>query len=227
MNQTKIKLAFSGGGFRATFYCLGAYRRLIELGLQSNVSHISSVSGGSIAAGAIMVALKQGGFSGIEDFDNRVTKKLIKVGQIDLRKKLFKKFLDIKTIHRLPRSKFSYHAPKLLDDYLFSDIYLKDLPIYPEWSCNTTCLNTKKRFRFKVNEMYGYKIGTSTDINDIKVSFAVASSAAFPIMFAPLKFDVRNRHFFNKYGPESGAISKQNHLYLTDGGVYDNFTSVA
>ena len=32
--DNKINLGFSGGGFRATFYCLGAYRRLVELGLE-------------------------------------------------------------------------------------------------------------------------------------------------------------------------------------------------
>jgi len=58
-DNLKFRLAFSGGGFRATFYALGAFRRLVELGLWKNVSHIDSVSGGSITAGAIMEALKK------------------------------------------------------------------------------------------------------------------------------------------------------------------------
>ena len=45
--DNKINLGFSGGGFRATFYCLGAYRRLVELGLEKHVNEITSVSGGS------------------------------------------------------------------------------------------------------------------------------------------------------------------------------------
>ena len=53
-NNKNIRLSFSGGGFRATFYCLGAYRRLVELGLANIVTHINSVSGGSIVAGQIM-----------------------------------------------------------------------------------------------------------------------------------------------------------------------------
>ena len=48
--DNKINLGFSGGGFRATFYCLGAYRRLVELGLEKHVNEITSVSGGSITA---------------------------------------------------------------------------------------------------------------------------------------------------------------------------------
>ena len=40
--DNKINLGFSGGGFRATFYCLGAYRRLVELGLEKHVNEITS-----------------------------------------------------------------------------------------------------------------------------------------------------------------------------------------
>lgn len=57
--DNKINLGFSGGGFRATFYCLGAYRRLVELGLEKHVNEITSVSGGSIAAGAVISALQK------------------------------------------------------------------------------------------------------------------------------------------------------------------------
>lgn len=65
--DNKINLGFSGGGFRATFYCLGAYRRLVELGLEKHVSEITSVSGGSIAAGAVISALAEGDFSSLLD----------------------------------------------------------------------------------------------------------------------------------------------------------------
>ena len=79
--DNKINLGFSGGGFRATFYCLGAYRRLVELGLEKHVNEITSVSGGSIAAGAVISALAEGDFSSLLDFDRRVTTKLINLGQ--------------------------------------------------------------------------------------------------------------------------------------------------
>lgn len=44
----RIALALSGGGFRATLFHLGAIRHLRDQGLLSRVTHISSVSGGSI-----------------------------------------------------------------------------------------------------------------------------------------------------------------------------------
>lgn len=86
--DNKINLGFSGGGFRATFYCLGAYRRLVELGLEKHVSEITSVSGGSIAAGAVISALAEGDFSSLLDFDRRVTTKLINLGQCNFRRRI-------------------------------------------------------------------------------------------------------------------------------------------
>ena len=68
----KFRLCFSGGGFRATFFCIGAYRRLVELGLHERITCISSVSGGSIAAGQILKALSDSHFSSVQDFDERV-----------------------------------------------------------------------------------------------------------------------------------------------------------
>src|SRR5215472_17907580 len=44
----KIGLALSGGGFRATLYHLGLLRFLRDAGILSQVTHITSVSGGSI-----------------------------------------------------------------------------------------------------------------------------------------------------------------------------------
>jgi len=45
-----IGLALSGGGFRATAFHLGVLKRLRELGLLDRITHLSGVSGGSIAA---------------------------------------------------------------------------------------------------------------------------------------------------------------------------------
>ena len=47
-NGKKIGLCLSGGGYRATIYHLGAFRKLRELGLLDKIDVISSISGGSI-----------------------------------------------------------------------------------------------------------------------------------------------------------------------------------
>jgi NTE family protein len=49
--EARIGLAASGGGFRAMLFHAGAFMWLNELGLLPRTKRISSVSGGSIAAG--------------------------------------------------------------------------------------------------------------------------------------------------------------------------------
>ena len=50
-----IGLCLSGGGFRAMLFHVGAFIRLNELGLLAKLDRVASVSGGSIAAGALGV----------------------------------------------------------------------------------------------------------------------------------------------------------------------------
>src|SRR5258708_29307095 len=50
-----IGLCLSGGGFRAMLFHLGAFIRLNEVGLWPRINRVASVSGGSIAAGALAV----------------------------------------------------------------------------------------------------------------------------------------------------------------------------
>ena len=51
---TKLGLALSGGGFRATAFHLGVLKRLRELGILGKVSVVSTVSGGSIAGASLV-----------------------------------------------------------------------------------------------------------------------------------------------------------------------------
>ena len=53
--MNKIGLALSGGGFRASLYHLGLVRFLRDAGILSQVSHITSVSGGSILAAHLVL----------------------------------------------------------------------------------------------------------------------------------------------------------------------------
>ncbi len=227
MDHNKFKVSFSGGGFRASFYCLGGYRRLVELGIHKHVSDISSVSGGSITAGLIMAALSEGDFENIDDFDRRVTLLLRKAGQINLRKKIIKEALRLTRNNfklELIRTRFSRLFPEILDAELYRGKLISELKSYPEWSCNATCLNTMKRFRFKQRDIYGNNVGYSSEVNNLSLAFAVAASAAFPIMFAPIRFDVSNKTFIEKY-PSANTLRNPKVLFLTDGGVYDNLGS--
>src|SRR3984893_16442448 len=57
--EAGIALALSGGGFRAMLFHAGALVRLNELGILSWGARISSVSGGSIAAGDLSYVWKK------------------------------------------------------------------------------------------------------------------------------------------------------------------------
>ena len=50
-----LGLCLSGGGYRAMLFHAGALRRLNEAGLLEKLDMVSSVSGGSIAAGLLAV----------------------------------------------------------------------------------------------------------------------------------------------------------------------------
>src|SRR5947209_17055358 len=55
-SEDGVAVSLSGGGYRAMVFHVGALWRLNEVGLLSRLKRISSVSGGSITAGALAVA---------------------------------------------------------------------------------------------------------------------------------------------------------------------------
>jgi NTE family protein len=72
-----IALCLSGGGYRAMLFHLGSLWRLNEAGLLPKLDRISSVSGGSIAAGVLGLAWPELGFNeqGIAaGFEEKVTR---------------------------------------------------------------------------------------------------------------------------------------------------------
>src|SRR5437773_1603118 len=56
--RSGIALCLSGGGFRAALFHLGAVRRMNELAVLSQITAISSVSGGSILAAHLATHLR-------------------------------------------------------------------------------------------------------------------------------------------------------------------------
>ena len=91
------------------------------------------------------------------------------------------------------------------------------------WYCNTTCLDTMQMFYFSPNHMYGTLIGETTNIDDISVSYTVATSAAFPLLFAPLSLSTADRVFSDPENRMQGSpLLKFDTLWFSDGGVFDN-----
>ena len=87
----RIGLALSGGGFRATLYHLGLVRFLRDAGLLANVTHIPSVSGGSILSAHL--ALHWDRYTGsANDFDAAAAEVLALV-KLDVRNRIVRRFL--------------------------------------------------------------------------------------------------------------------------------------
>src|SRR5436305_13757386 len=86
----KIGLALSGGGFRATLYHLGLLRFLRDADLLRQVTHITSVSGGSIMAAHLVLNWEN--YTGsAKEFDHAAAQ-LIAFTRSDVRNRILRRF---------------------------------------------------------------------------------------------------------------------------------------
>src|SRR5689334_5564195 len=86
----KLGLALSGGGFRATLYHLGLIRFLRDAGILPMVTHITSVSGGSIMAAHLVLHWKR--YTGTEAEFDEVAAELVSFIQLDVRNRILRRF---------------------------------------------------------------------------------------------------------------------------------------
>ena len=86
----RIGLALSGGGFRATLYHLGMIRYLRDADLLTSVTHITSVSGGSVLAAHL--ALNWDRYCGdAHDFES-AAQELFDFVQLDVRNRILRRY---------------------------------------------------------------------------------------------------------------------------------------
>src|SRR6516162_9784452 len=221
----KLGLALSGGGFRASLYHLGLVRFLRDAGLLSQVSHITSVSGGSIIAAHL--ALNWDLYTGsAEDFDQAASK-LLAFTRLDVRNRIVRRF-PLGLLLRGPRRLLGLSNRRLTrtgllenhyEKHLFGDKSLFELPERPELHILAT--NLSEGFLCSFNRdglwMMQEKAGRS-QIERIRValmtvSMAVTASSAFPGFFPPLDLTGRD------VGARGGEFGRQAY---TDGGVFDS-----
>src|SRR3954451_11054871 len=143
----KLGLALSGGGFRATLYHLGLLRFLRDAGILSQVTHITSVSGGSIIAAH--VALNWNRYNGsAQEFDDAAAEFLSFVG-LYIRNRIARRFplaFPLRWLRKLlGYSNRKLTRPGLLEyqyeKYLYGDVSLFDLPESPQLHILATNLN--------------------------------------------------------------------------------------
>ena len=225
--MNRLGLALSGGGFRATLYHLGVVRCLRDAGVLPKITHITTVSGGSIL-GAHLV-LNWDRYCGTpEQFDDAAAE-IIRFVQLDVRNRIVRRFpfaaLANKARSMLmlgPRRQWTRAGllERYYERFLYGDTRLSQLPDHPKLhilstnlsegclcSFNQNGLLAQRRVAGRRDHFERMQVGLAT------VPMAVAASSCFPGFFPPLEltgWDV---------GADVGEFTRQ---AFTDGGVYDN-----
>src|SRR5437763_14766306 len=108
--MNRIGLALSGGGFRATLYHLGLVRFLRDAGLLSQVTHITSVSGGSVFAAHLV--LNWDLYNGSANDFEAAASKLLAFVRMDVRNRIARRVLLTVPL-RWPRRLLGLSNPEL------------------------------------------------------------------------------------------------------------------
>jgi NTE family protein len=212
-----IGLCLSGGGFRAMLFHLGAFVRLNELGLLPRLDRVASVSGGSIAAGALAVAWRDLNFN-----DEGVAENLGDLVAVPLLK-LSQRHVDTYAIicGMLPFSNAANLAASIYDKVLFRGATLQDLPMRPRFSFTATSLQSGSLWRFAKEYAADWRVGR-WDKPSLSVAMAVGASAAFPPYLSPAYIKLPADTQIDTAGADLLDASFSRSLCLTDGGIYDN-----
>ncbi|HTK74107.1 MAG TPA: patatin-like phospholipase family protein, partial [Gemmataceae bacterium] len=222
----RIGLALSGGGFRASLYHLGLVRFLRDAGLLSRVTHITSVSGGSIFAAHLLLNWDR--YNGSPTEFEAVASEFISCVRIDVRNRIIRR-VPLTLPFRWPRRLLGLSNRKLTrtglleyhyEKFLFGDKSLFELPERPALHILATNLSEGCLCSFHRNGllMVRRRAGNSFHVDRVHiglatVAMAVAASSAFPGFFPPLELTGAN------VGANSGEFDRQAY---TDGGVFDN-----
>ena len=136
--MNRIGLALSGGGFRATLYHLGLVRFLRDAGLLSQVTHITSVSGGSVFAAHLV--LNWDLYNGSSNDFEAAAAKLLAFVRMDVRNRIARRVLLTVPL-RWPRRLLGLSNRKLTrtglleyhyEKHLYGDTGLFELPESPQ-----------------------------------------------------------------------------------------------
>ena len=213
-----VGLCLSGGGFRAMLFHLGSLIRLNEVGLLPTLDRVSSVSGGSIAAGILAAGWSELAFGS----DGVATRLHEAVSEPLLR--LSRKHVDVPAILLgfIPFVHAANVASGTYDRVAFHSRTLRDLPDRPRFVFTATSLQTGVLWRFAKEYAADWKVGRWAD-PDVKLALAVAASAAFPPLLSPARIKPPKGSIVS-WGEASTltAAGFTKRLFLTDGGVYDN-----
>lgn len=210
-------LCLSGGGYRAMLFHVGVLWRLYEARLLQGVQRLSSVSGGSITAGVLALKWRHLSFD-----PARLTSDFVPLVVSPIRA-LADETIDAHAIFwgvALP-GRVSDRVAEAYDTHLFKGATLQDLPDAPRFVINATNVQSGAVWRFMKPYMRDYRVG---EVKTPKISLAqaVAASSAFPPVLSPFEMRLDDSAFTPNSGHDLQRKPFTTHVFLTDGGVYDN-----
>jgi NTE family protein len=215
--EAGIALCLSGGGYRAMLFHVGALWRLNELGYLPRLDRVSSVSGGSITAGALGMNWERLQFdaTGIAgNFDSELVEPIRSLASMTIDKQsVFGGILTPGTI--------SDKVAAAYRKYVFGETDLQQLPDRPRFVINATNVQTGALWRFSKPYMADYRVGMIRKPN-VELAVAVAASSAFPPILSPLRLKVDPAGFDPAEQGPLHTPPYTSDVVLTDGGVYDN-----
>ena len=238
-----IGLAFSGGGFRATAFAYGMLEELRAAGVETGtpsglldqVRLVSGVSGGSIMAAQFGLR----GPAGLPGFREQF---LLTDGEANMVTSRLNPLTIAKGVAGGVNGRDTFG--RYLDDTLFKGATFGDLrktSRIKTW-INATDMANNTPFLFSPETFDAL----CSDLSKVRLSEAVAASAAFPLVFTPIvlqahqgKCDYREPDWLTaaRYNPEATAAMRAHaralesytnadevkFVKLLDGGITDNF----
>jgi len=214
-----IALCLSGGGYRAMLFHAGAIWRLNELSLLRKINLISSVSGGSIASGALAVAwnsLQWDPTGRASNLQQTFVAPVLRQAQ---------DAIDYESIALglLPwDSAFRQVAQSYERNITVGPKTLQDLPPQPEFVFNTTSLMSGRDWRFTRGYAADWRVGM-IQAPTFSLAEVIAASSAFPPFLSPASFALNGLTISAPTGKEDLHKSPfTDKALLSDGGVYDN-----
>lgn len=221
-SRSGVGLCLSGGGFRAALFHLGALRRLNEVGILSQVTTVSGVSGGSIVAAHLAQRLRPWPAMGTAaaDWDATIAGPFRAFASRNIRTwPLLNRLLPWRWFHRST----AVETLAAIYDESLTSLALRDLPETPRFIFCATDMVYGVNWIFERRRMGDYQAGYMAPPAEWSVARAVAASSCFPPVFNPLPVRVdpaRLKAGKAAPGPERDACLRD--LRLTDGGNYDN-----
>jgi predicted acylesterase/phospholipase RssA len=216
-----IGLALSGGGFRATLFHLGLIRFLRDAGLLTSITHLASVSGGSVMAAHLIYRWSDYSSSDDTAFE-KAASELIAFTQQDVRGRIVRRLPLLVLANLVPTVRLG--RTDLLEEFydkFYGYTTLHELrernPNAPALHILTTNLSSGQLCSF-TSEGFCIESPRGTELYEtyaISTALAVAASSSYPLFFPPIELTAQRLQV-------DMAAFQSPFSYVTDGGIFDN-----